>query len=526
MDIISRAFERNPPLPWTEDSIFNAICRYLDPASGSLRDGLRLPDEAALELKGGPRYTAGARDGIATHHMGFHANQERAVRAASLLDRAARRADPAALVECYRLLQDDDVLEIIDALLAQLIEMRTPVEPLKALALELATRSRDRGPVKVGIALLGATEAVEHRQIVTTLGKHDELTLYAAVALCGMLPEPLLPMWELARHVKGWGRIQVIERLVPTDNVELQRWLRTEGYCNSVMNEYLALIAATHGRLLAALEQPSLPPDELAAACDLICALIASDAGPVAGMDSYADAADVCLQLLRHIAVAPADLRHLLAVQAMLGYLAAEQREQAERLKHGWSEGASRSVQSLASELAARPLWAELVRTHLDAPDDASFHRADQCARQMGLDTFQWHWRRLESGAQEPGNWFRVMRAANPERIDQIVAFAGRTLPLEAIATGPDSELGLGKAFQAHTCLGFVLQDLPAFPGKGRALILAGLRSPVVSNRNKAIGALEAWEPTQRADLQDALARAYEEEVNETVRARLVKLLT
>lgn len=59
--------------------------------------------------------------------------------------------------------------------------------------------------------------------------------------------------------------------------------------------------------------------------------------------------------------------------------------------------------------------------------------------------------------------------------------FAEETLPLQEIASGPADSLGLGPEFRHHSALGFVLQDLRRFPGKGWPLIRAGLQSPVVS---------------------------------------------
>jgi hypothetical protein len=119
------------------------------------------------------------------------------------------------------------------------------------------------------------------------------------------------------------------------------------------------------------------------------------------------------------------------------------------------------------------------------------------------------------------------MRQATPGQIEEILGLATRTLPLSAVATGPSSEtLSHLSPGEAHACLDFVLQDLYRFPGKGRTLILAGLRSPCVRNRNMALKALEAWEGAQRADLRDELERARQEEVDEKLRGRITQLLS
>jgi hypothetical protein len=108
----------------------------------------------------------------------------------------------------------------------------------------------------------------------------------------------------------------------------------------------------------------------------------------------------------------------------------------------------------------------------------------------------------------------------------KVIEFAEANLDLTAVATGAADELGLGRGFEPHSCLDFVLQDLRRFPGRGGPLIEAGLKSPVVRNRNMAIGALAAWSRGEWPDgLEGALERAAGCEPNEDVRERMQKAL-
>ena len=107
-----------------------------------------------------------------------------------------------------------------------------------------------------------------------------------------------------------------------------------------------------------------------------------------------------------------------------------------------------------------------------------------------------------------------------------MIEFAEANIDLAAIATGAGDELGLGRGFEPHSCLDYVLQDLRRFPGRGARLIEAGLKSPVVRNRNMAVNALAAW---SREDwpggLKEALERAAGCEPKEDVRERMQKTL-
>jgi hypothetical protein len=102
------------------------------------------------------------------------------------------------------------------------------------------------------------------------------------------------------------------------------------------------------------------------------------------------------------------------------------------------------------------------------------------------------------------------------------VELARESLPLEAIASGPADSLGMGPEFRPHLALGFIVQDLKRFPGRGWEFVAAALRSPAIPNRNMALGALDAW-PRNRwpSNASDTLERAEAEEPREDVKARI-----
>ncbi len=511
---------------WVEDSIYAFVKHHIDPVSGKLEPrGDALPDE---DLSGGSklRWADGALDGTFAHHSATRTSLAIAKRLASKIDRVARYGDDRAAATAYAVLKEEPVIEIIDPLLEALKELETPIDPhLEEFAVKLATRSRDRGPVKAGIALLGAMRAQEHEEIVTVLGKHEEFTLFSAVALSNMFEDPSERLWALAKTVEGWGRIHLVERLVPTDNPQIQRWLRLEGYRNSVLYEYVALTAAVHGRLREALSAPRVDAAELTSAAEIIDALIAAENGAAAGINAYPDAAAAILLYLEHISTAPLELLHLLTANVILEYLEEDERSDADQLAKGWSESALRAVTTSGRDYVDRPEWDSLIRAELELDDPIRFDRANRAAKVKDIDTYDWHVRRLQRDPLDSSAWFNAMQAATQKRIDELVAIAERGLPLDEIASGPGTQLGLGKEFAAHGCLDFILQDLKHFPGKGLRLIATGLRSPVIRNRHMAINALEAYETDLlRKEAAEMIERALGEEVDEDVQGRLKDL--
>lgn len=192
MRVISFLFGRgrtDGPEPWVQESIFQLIKTNVDSSTGRLSLGdLQLPDELRAHGDSKIRWAAGAADGVATHHMGSSKQEATTKRAATLIEEIAQGGAMRPQKALYSLLRDESALDIVDDVLRILTTRQVPIEPhLSRLAVRLATESADRGPVKFGLALLGALQLREHVDTAITLGTHDEFTLFAAVALKNML---------------------------------------------------------------------------------------------------------------------------------------------------------------------------------------------------------------------------------------------------------------------------------------------------------------------------------------------------
>jgi hypothetical protein len=66
---------------------------------------------------------------------------------------------------------------------------------------------------------------------MTTLARHDEFTVYCAVAIQRLVADPVDAMWRIARATDGWGKIETVERRAPMveGRTDIQRWLLVEG---------------------------------------------------------------------------------------------------------------------------------------------------------------------------------------------------------------------------------------------------------------------------------------------------------
>jgi hypothetical protein len=183
-----------------------------------------------------------------------------------------------------------------------------------------------------------------------------------------------------------------------------------------------------------------------------------------------------------------------------------------ERYQRGWTTRRRAELAVACDQLMSRPEWPALAARGLHEDDHKLFWAAERTAKCLGIDTFDAHWRRLLTDPVT-GNWYAVMQAADDRRIGQIVQLATDALDPDVLAVGPADALGMGPEYAAHHALGFILQGLGRFPGRGWNLVQAGLRNPVVRVRNMAVKTLRDWPPSQwPAEALQALTEAARDE--------------
>jgi len=521
---MSRPLKR---IPWSLDSLtppcggMGSIYEHV-----KLHGSVPLPDESPHQGGSKLRWTGGAWDGVLGHHWRNTDPPQRAFEIAIALRELLQRADAQTLGTLYQLVIQEPLLASIELLLKELAESEPPLDRGRLLELGryFATRSGHREAVKFGVALLGLVGSPRDVETLQIIGKNEEFTLYAAAAITHVAAEPEQALWNLAKSVHNWGRIQTVERLKDTQDPDIQAWMIREGFRNGVMDEYLACICARAGRLHQALKRQYIDEALLNGAADIIQALIAG--GPAEGIDDYAYAADASEAYVNCVwSRGNLGLKHFLAV-AMLRWFLSLPDGWDKRHNSGWTEPRRLKLQALCDDVFGWETWRQQTLRALSASDEQTFYEGDNAARWLSMDTWELHFNRVKAAPLTSSSWYRLMQQTDGDRIDAVLAFAESALPLEAIKTGPADELGLEPGFEAHQALDWVLQELRRFPNRGWRLIKAGLRSPVVRNRNMAIAALAAWpRETWAPEHTSAVLTAHEIEPDGKVKRRLEDLL-
>ncbi|WP_339726899.1 hypothetical protein [uncultured Gimesia sp.] len=511
-------------MPWdTRPSIYEHICAHINPDQfGLIEAGYVLPDEARINEGSELRWAAGALDGVLTHHGGNGNAQEQVQKTVTLLLNYCDQPTAANKYALYQHILNESIVSMIDAVIESLLnEQKLNHERLYELASSFATEAPDRETVKFGIAILGLYQVAENTLLFQILGRHDEFTLYCSVALGNIAEESELALWELARNVDGWGRIHVVERLAETENSEIKNWLLREGFRNSILNEYLAFTCATTGGLCAALSEPYVDRELLTSAGELIEALI--NGGPAEDMDDYDDGAIVVELFLQQLETAIERLTDFLHVSSIQQFLKNEEADWGSRSERGWTAQRRQELLTICNQNLDRPEWSDRVQRGLESLYEQDFYAANQVARVLEMPTWDYHWKRLQELPHDSGRWFNLMLVCDESQISQVLEFAEQSLDLASIASGADDALGIGPEYEQHSCLDFILQELRRFPGHGSVLIEAGLKSPVVRNRNIAVAALATW--GEAAQSFAPLKQAAEVEPSESLRHNIQKIL-
>lgn len=282
-----------------------------------------LPDEpTGAEV----RFAPGAMDGV----LGHHAEPGDATLRAKQLVKALRdllsSATARNFAHLYEIATREPLLPVIDFFLEEVSEESASldVERFVTLARCLVHEAADRDAVKLGMAMLGLVRGegaadAEDDEALRMLGLHDELTLYAVVALLARGTSERT-LFEMAQQVRGWGRIEIVERLEETRDPEIQSWLLREGWQNDVMVEYTALPCAMAGGLAEALGAERVDDALLRGAGEILVALIHGPPGP--GIEAYPEAHEAVARFVAHVTRTPITPERRAQVEAIRGYLA------------------------------------------------------------------------------------------------------------------------------------------------------------------------------------------------------------
>lgn len=503
----------------TENSIFRYIASHLN-KQGELTLGF-LPDEneaTMMFLPGEFDVLFGAEQSKVT--------DKKARYLTDLLSEIAETGDKFKEQEFYQLITNPKYGVVIGSFVQAYTLKSFPEEPyLVSFARDLATKSALRNAVKYGMAILGFCADRSSLDDIKILGLHEEFTPYAVLFIDHHSDNPIHDIWDLARKVHGWGRIQSVEHLSHMDIDEsIKEWFVREGFRNDIDNKYLALICARRGELHEMLHRPEIDPRLYNSAAELLQALIA-DSRPKEGISAYKHAAVVISDFIRHAKRYANRIVDFIIIRQLKDFLAGLQHNPGAYRKNGWDEDIiARCMAGIAVILESRD-WKNMVSETLKDVHHGNNREAKQAAQYLDIDLWETAWNNLQTNPESYAVWLNVELYQQREHAAELIDFATRYFPFDEVASGAKNLEGWGQTI--YFCLDLLILYLANFSGQGEKIILTGLKSPAVQNRHKAIIVLKKWKRENWSpEIERELLHLRDIEPNEDTRADIDKLLS
>lgn len=490
------------------ESLYDQICKAV--AGEGLPEGFSLVKPEKSDSGSGLRFAAGAWDGICMYHMNHEPGGEELVNRLAQVLMTCSEGEPekanSLLENFFHPDEGRAMLRLIDEIQEWILEHKTDIRPDLLYSFSVAQLLHAHNPECVKFALsilelLNIEKDEELCDIIRTLGLSDEFTLFCIFVL-QKREDANEQLFSLARKVRGWGRIFIVERLMPETD-EIRQWLLKEGWINSVISDYSVLDCAEKGGLAELLEKSSLTKEEFATAGALIKALLPE--GPTPGISGLEQKEMI---LDRYLCFSQ-EMAHMVeafeVIQDVLDYLEESDMESRDRLS------------AKCKEILNTGKCKDVVQSAMIEG------KGFELGKKLGLDYAPIVYGRIMEDFRHS---YQLIRLLLPDKlyVDELIALFSDKLPLKEMACGPANEMGLGEEWENYRILCYMLQFLKELPGKGETLLLCGLNAPVVNNRNMALNVLEAWKEMQHeisADLEVALNRLKQTEVVEQVKKRL-----
>ncbi|NDI98025.1 hypothetical protein GWA97_02955 [Flavobacterium sp. LaA7.5] len=277
----------------------------------------------------------------------------------------------------------EDIINLIDPFLEEISNYSLVIEPnLFAFANDMALNTAHKNSVKFGIAILGLCQNQVVIEKLKLLGLHDEFTLYTVIALLNLCENPENDLLEVGQKVNGWGKIQLVDRLARICKSEkVKEWLITDGYKNSVHNQYLACTCATYGDLSKKLEAKNIDPELYIAASEILDVLLSP--GPCEDISCYEDAHKTLISFIKHSYQHANHIKDFILLHKIKVYLN-KMLLDTER-ENKWSDRKIADCLVTIAKIIDCDTWKVIITNILVNPYDKNYPHAREAAALMGL---------------------------------------------------------------------------------------------------------------------------------------------
>ena len=443
-------------------SIYELIKSFIQ-SDGSLPENFSLPQEKT----DGISWADGAMDGVFLYHT---ARNEDSIEP---LKNILFQISEGKFKEAQNNLDHLDFLMVSSrtSLLNWIIQESKKINAnnLYEFTISQLKTSKNKESIKFSLSvllLMRIEKDVKAMEIIKTLALSDEFTLFC-LDIIARLENSNEEIFEIAKKVKGWGRVHSISYLEAT-NDEIKDWLLEEGCHNEIDPAYTALTCAKKINLLELLDEENISNKKFNDISYLITALL--NEGPALGISSLENKEMLIERYLKKAKYLSSTENDYRAVMMIKEYIKDDKKINNNFIKI--------CNEILNSEKTVNNIK-ELMKKGYSY-DIAKYIKID-------IDSYVLEY--LQSNLLK--NPYIIYDISKKENIEKLILLVERRLPLEKMKGFPTDKINFIN--QEFTVLDVVVRTLENFEGIGKNLIICALNSPYVEVRYGGANTLEKW---------------------------------
>ena len=432
-------------------------------SDGSLPENFSLPQEETDEIS----WADGAMDGVFLYHT---ARNEDSIEP---LKNILFQISEGKFEEAHNNLNNSDfsIVSVRMPLLDWIIQEKKQINAnnLYEFTISQLKTSKNKESIKFSLAvllLMGVEKDVKAMEIIKTLALSDEFTLFC-LDIISRLENSNEEIFEIAKKVKGWGRVHSISYLEST-NDEIKDWLLEEGCHNEIDSAYTALTCAKKINLLELLEKENISNKKFNDISYLITALL--DEGPASGISSLEHRELLIERYLKKAKYLSSTENDYRAVMMIKEYIKDD-----EKISNNFIKICN---EILTSEKTVNNIKELLKKGY-----------SYDIAKYIKIDIEPYALEYLQSNLLK--NPYIMYDISKKENMEKLVLLVEKRLPLEKMKGSPTNKINF--KYEEFTVLDVAVRTLENFEGIGKNLIIYALNSPYLNVRYGAANTLGKW---------------------------------
>ncbi|QCR31115.1 hypothetical protein [Lysinibacillus sp. SGAir0095] len=486
-------------LPWTNKEF---IVPYLEQQIREHQKMMHsdLPDDAYLVDENHPKLTPGLSDRLISEGVTPFYTKKLLKLFMEQVENPTNQTRKAT----YEKIKDEKVISYFQELIELFVQEEKNEQRVQQEAIWLLEHAAHREVVKFAIIILGCTNCEGLKERLQMLALHEEFTGVALFALKNGTSNANDAIWQIAKSVNGWGKIEAIEFLEP-DTEEIRLWFLTEGTQNTVMNSYSSLTCAEKGKLDILLHEPDISEELFIGAGEIILGLLGEASHQA--IDGYEYAGQVFMRYTYHAKTHYRNLEQFYILTQIAEYMDESDETWEERYATNWRPHERHAVQEAIEEIAKNPLWVQQAWAILHS-EETNDIKALAVAQHFKLDITELL---LEKLKKEPNNLayhLAIIATQDQKVIEALVASMDRFDSFENLTE------------DEHYMIITLLEALKEFEGTGLHFIEKGLRSGDPSIQYFALSTLEVqdkmyWQPELVEGIKEIASKSKDKENRE-----------